>query len=35
MSYANDLAWSYAADPLVRVPDLPGAGLEQPGPAPL
>jgi uncharacterized membrane protein len=31
--YAHELAWSYVPDPAPRVRDLPGAGLEQPGPA--
>ena len=33
MSYANDMVWTYVPDPAVRLPDLPGAGLEQSGPA--
>ncbi len=32
MSYANDMVWSHVPDPAVRLPDLPGAGLEQSGP---
>ncbi len=33
MIYVEDLAWSFVPDPARPWSDLPGAGLEQPGPA--
>ena len=33
LSYAHDLAWSYVPDPAAQLHDLPGIGLEEPGPA--
>lgn len=32
LSYAEEWAWSYVPDPAAELHDLPGVGLEQPGP---
>lgn len=33
MYYANEAAWGHIPDPTVRLPDLPGVGIEQAGPS--